>query len=214
MTTGRGAPVTAGRTIGWARRYDVVVAIMTLGRARAIRAATVALAGIASGEVVLDVGCGTGDVTMVARARVGATGRVSGIDAAPAMIAVARRKAAQAGQAIDYQVAAVEALPYPDATYDVVVSSLMMHHLPDDLKRRGLAEIRRVLKPGGRLLVVDLTRPMGHRGSLALPRLLHRQMRSGVQDLPALVEAAGFTGVEAGETRFRPLGFVHGRVPA
>jgi len=77
-----------------------------------------------------------------------AVDRVYGIDAVPAMIAVARRKANQAGRAIDYQVAAVEALPFPDAISDVVVSSLMMHHLPDDLKGRGLAMIRRVLKPG------------------------------------------------------------------
>ena len=206
-------PVTAGRTIGWARQYDAVVAILTLGRARAMRAATVALARIAPGEAVLDVGCGTGDLTMAAHARAGAAGRVQGIDAAPAMIAGARRKAARAGYTIDYRVAVVEALPFPDATVDVVVSSLMMHHLPNDLKRGGLAEIRRVLKPGGRLLVVDLKRPTGQGSHLTLPRLVRHRMRSGVQDLPALVEAAGFSGVESGETGFRPLGFVRGWVP-
>ncbi len=149
---------------------------------------------------------------MVAQARAGAAGRVYGIDAAPAMIAVARRKAARAGRAIDYQVAAVEALPFPDATFDVVVSSLMMHHLPDDLKGRGLAEIRRVLKPGGRLLVVDAKRPAGRLGRVALALLVRHQMRSGVQDLPPLMEAAGFTAVEAGETGFRALGFARGWV--
>ena len=213
MTTGDVAPVTTGRTIGWARQYDAVVAIMTLGRARAMRAATVALARIAPGEAVLDVGCGTGDLTMAARAWAGAAGRVQGIDAAPAMIAVARRKAARAGDMIDYRVAAVEALPFPDATVDVVVSSLMMHHLPDDLKRGGLAEMRRVLKPGGRLLMVDLNRPTGLVGRLAQPLLVRHHMRTGVQDLPALVEAAGFTSVEAGEVGFKPLGFVRGWVP-
>ncbi len=212
MTMGEAAPVTTGRTIGWARSYDAVVVILTLGRAPALRAATVELARIAPGEAVLDVRCGTGDVTMAAHARAGAAGQVHGIDAAPAMIAVARRKAAQAGQTIDYRVAAVEALPFPDATVDVVVSSLMMHHLPDDLKGRGLAEMRRVLRPGGRLLVVDLKRPMGHLGRVTLPLLVHRQMRSGVQDLPTLVEAAGFISVEAGEAGFKPLGFVRGWV--
>lgn len=212
MTTGDVAPVTTGRTIGWARHYDAAVAILTLGRARAIRAATADLARIAPGESVLDVGCGTGDVTMKAHMRAGAAGRVHGIDAAPEMIAVARQKAIRAGLEIDYRVAAVEALPFPDANVDVVVSSLMMHHLPDDLKGRALTEIRRVLRPGGRLLVVDLKRPTGHLGRMALSLVGHRQVRSGVQDLPVLLEAAGFTAVAAGETGFRSLGFARGQV--
>ncbi len=212
METSEAAPATAGRTIDWARSYDVLVAIMTLGRARAMRAATADLARITPGDAVLDVGCGTGDLTMVARARAGAAGTAHGIDAAPAMIAAARRKAARAGHAINYRVAAVEALPFPDATFDVVMSSLMMHHLPDGLKHQALAEVRRVLKPGGRLLVVDLKRPASRPGRVALPLLVHRQMRGGAQDLPALLDAAGFIAVEAGETGFGPLGFVRGWV--
>jgi len=212
METSEAAPATAGRTINWARSYDVLVAIMTLGRARAMRAATADLAHITPGDAVLDVGCGTGDLTMAARARAGAAGTVHGIDAAPAMIAAARGKAARAGYAIDYRVAAVEALPFPDATFDVVVSSLMMHHLPNDLKHRALIEMRRVLKPGGRLLVVDLKRPASRPDRVALPLLVHHQMRNGVQDLPALLDVSGFTAVEAGETGFGPLGFVRGRL--
>ncbi len=211
METSEAAPATAGRTINWARSYDVLVAIMTLGRARAMRAATADLARITPGDAVLDVGCGTGDLTMVARARAGAAGTAHGIDAAPAMIAAARRKAARAGYAIDYRVAAVEALPFPNATFDVVVSSLMMHHLPDGLKHRALIEMRRVLKPSGRLLVVDFKRPV-HRTDRVALLLVHRQMRNGAQDLPALLDVNGFTAVEAGETGFGPLGFVRGRV--
>ena len=204
---------TRGRTIRWARLYDALVALLSLGRARAIRATTAELAGIAPGEAVLDVGCGTGELTMRAAARAGPGGRVAGIDPAPEMIAVARRKAARAGRAIDYRVAAVEALPFPDGTFDVALSSLMLHHLPGDLQRRGLAEIRRVLRPGGRLLVVDLKRPTTGPGRVALALALHGRMEGGVQDLPPLLEAAGFGAVEVGETGFAPLGFVRGRAP-
>ncbi len=212
MATSKAAPATAGHTINWARSYDILVTIMTLGRARAMRAATADLARITPGDAVLDVGCGTGDLTMVARARAGVAGTAHGIDASPAMIAAARRKAARAGCEIDYRVAAVEALPFPDAAVDVVVSSLMMHHLPDGLKHQALTEMRRVLKPGGRLLVVDLKRPANRSGHVALPLLVHRQTRGGARDLPALLEAAGFTAVEAGEIGFGPLGFVRGWV--
>src|SRR5215212_423137 len=153
------APTTCGSVIHWASHYDQVVSLLTLGRRRRLRAMTIALARIQPGDRVLEVGCGTGDVALAACAPAGPRGSVSGIDAGPEMIAVARAKAAQAGVVIDFRVEPIEALTYPDATFDIVLSSLMMHHLPDDLKRRGLAEVARVLKPGGRLLIVDAERP-------------------------------------------------------
>ncbi len=81
---------------------------------------------------------------------------------------------------------------------ETVLDTLMMHHLPDDLKRQGLAEIARVLKPGGRLLVLDMKGPAG-------------PWKSSMQDQPALMKEAGFSQVETGETRFRGLGFALGR---
>lgn len=82
------------------------------------------------------------------------------------MIAVARNKAAKAGADIDLQVALIEALPFPDASFDLVTSGLMLHHLPGELKRRALAQIRRVLKPGGRFVALDFAAhshsPLGH----------------------------------------------------
>jgi len=115
---------------------------------------------------------------------------------------------------IDYRVATIEALPFPNASFDVVLSSLMMHHLPQDLKSLGLGEVRRVLKPDGRLLIVDFKRGSGLLHRLALPMLIHHDLSHGVQDLPPVVSAAGFTDVQSGDTRFRTLGFVSARVPS
>ena len=133
------APATRGAVIRWAGHYDQVVSLLTLGRRAQLRKMTIALARIQPGDRVLEVGCGTGDLAIAACAPAGPRGSVSGIDAGPEMIAVARAKAARAGVAVDFRVEPIEALTYPDATFDIVLSSLMMHHLPDDLKRQGLA---------------------------------------------------------------------------
>lgn len=204
------APSTQGRLIRWARQYDRLVNLLALGRARQLRSMTVDLARIVPGEAVLDVGCGTGDLTLAVKARTGPAGRVAGIDASPEMIAVARRKAAHAQSEIDFRVSAVEALPFPEASFDVVVSSLMMHHLPHAVKRQGLSEIRRVLKPGGRLVIVDAKRPTTIVGRVLAGLSLHAALREGAQDLPPLLQAAGFTRVQSGDTAWRMLGLVVG----
>jgi ubiquinone/menaquinone biosynthesis C-methylase UbiE len=205
---------TRGHLIHWARFYDRCVSLCTLGRAGAMREEAADLAAIRPGESVLEVGCGTGELTRRARARAGTAAVVVGIDPSAEMIGVARAKSERAGLGIDYRLAAIEALPFADASFDVVLSSLMMHHLPPDLKLSGLAEVRRVLKPGGRLLIVDMKRPTGRFGWLSMPLLVHRGMTHGVQDLPAVVVGAGFVNVETGNTRFGPLGFVAARAPA
>jgi ubiquinone/menaquinone biosynthesis C-methylase UbiE len=177
----------------------VLVALLTLGREQALRQMTADLAHLQPREAVLDVGCGTGTLALVAKRGVGAAGRVAGIDPAPQMIARAQSKAARRGLSIDFRVGVIERLPYPDHTFDVVLSSLMMHHLPDDLKRQGLAEIVRVLKPGGRLLVLDALPPSG-------------PWRSGIQDQPALMREAGFAHIEVGRARFPALGYALGQL--
>jgi demethylmenaquinone methyltransferase/2-methoxy-6-polyprenyl-1,4-benzoquinol methylase/phosphoethanolamine N-methyltransferase len=203
--------ITTGKTLHRARLYDLVGAILMLGRGPAMRERTIALANLVPGESVLEVGCGTGEIAMRAKARSGPRGFVAGIDPSPEMIAAARQKAARANLDIDYRVAGVEALPFADATFDVVLSSLMMHHLPEDLKPRALAEIRRVLKPGGRLLIIDFKKPSSRLGRLQPVWLVHRRMSSDVRELPGLLEAAGFAAVKAGATGFSYLGFVEGR---
>src|SRR5262249_23470302 len=100
---------------------------------------------------------------------------------------------------------------FPDASFDVVLSSLMMHHLPADLKRRGLAEVARVLRPGGRLLIVDLKRPTTRLGRAMIRLSFHGGLREGGQDIAELMVEAGFTEVRVGDMRFSMLGFVTGQ---
>jgi len=207
---------TEGRLIRWASFYDVSVSIMTLGRVRRLRTLTVDRTLLKPGERVLDVGCGTGGVTIPAKLQVGKNGRAAGIDPAPEMIALARRKASRAGLEIDFRVGVIESLPFLDGTFDAVTSSLMMHHLPEHVQVRGLAEIRRVLKPGGRLLIADMMRP----GSSSLERLaslvLHHGhgIQFGIEDLPELLKGAGFEEIKKLEDRFLTIGFVRATKPA
>jgi ubiquinone/menaquinone biosynthesis C-methylase UbiE len=206
------APKTAGHVLHWARWYDRFGRVISFGRDKAIREKLIELAAPSPGEKVLDVGCGTGTLALALKSSVG-TGEVHGIDASPEMIEVAKEKAAKAGSAIDLQVALIEAIPFPDATFDLVASSLMLHHLPDDLKRTGLDEIRRVLKPGGRFMAVDFA---AHSRS-ALGHLLSIFGRSRgermVDKLMPMLEDAGFSDAEGVPTRHKNFAFIRARKP-
>jgi ubiquinone/menaquinone biosynthesis C-methylase UbiE len=204
------APHTRGNVIHWAKWYDSLVKVMLLGQADALRAQTVAVAELTKGETVLEVGCGTGEVALRARKHVGAEGTVIGIDASPEMIQVARSKAAKAQANIDFRVGVIEALPYADNSVDVVLSSLMMHHLPPELKRKGLQEIRRVLKPRGRVVIVDLKRATRWWEKLTLAFVMHSALQHGVQDLMPILQAVGFTEIGVGDMT-RGVGFVRAK---
>jgi ubiquinone/menaquinone biosynthesis C-methylase UbiE len=208
-TTAHG-PHTRGRVIHWARWYDVFGRIVSFGRDRAMRETLIELAAPTPGEKVLDVGCGTGTLATAIKARVGG-GDVHGIDASPEMIDVARKKATKARSEVDFQVAVVEALPFPDASFDLVTSSLMLHHLPDDLKAKGLLEIRRVLKPGGRFMAMDFGAvshsPLGH----LLAILGHSRGENMAAKLVPMMKEAGFSAVETIPTRHRHFAFIRAR---
>jgi demethylmenaquinone methyltransferase/2-methoxy-6-polyprenyl-1,4-benzoquinol methylase/phosphoethanolamine N-methyltransferase len=113
-------------------------------------------------------------------------------------------------------VGVIESLPYPNDSFDVVTSSLMMHHLPRELQVQGLTEVRRVLKPGGRVFIADMLR---------LSKSLHDRLfailtfhggrveRFGIQDLQKTMEEAGFENVQLLEESFLTIGFVRAAEP-
>jgi ubiquinone/menaquinone biosynthesis C-methylase UbiE len=204
------APITQGRTISWARHYDLLVKLFTFGKENTFRNQMIRQAAIPTGAAVLDVGCGTGTLALLAKTEVGNLGRVYGIDASPEMIAVAQQKAHQQKREVDFQTGVIEALPFADGMFDVVLSSLMFHHLPPDLKQRGLAEIYRVLKPGGRVLIVDMTRPTTLPQRLTMTALVHHGQTSDVHDLLPLMEKIGYERIQTGSMTWRAIGFIQG----
>jgi ubiquinone/menaquinone biosynthesis C-methylase UbiE len=184
---------------GW--RYDLhgwfTDLFLFRGKVRELRQKTATLAQLQPGEQVLDVGCGTGTLAREVARRVGKAGHVAGIDPGAQQIAHARAQAARRNLPIEFQIGVIEQLPFPDQTFDVVFSTLMMHHLPAPLKRQGLAEIARVLKPGGRLVIADFTHKQERQGQAAR----FHAGGSRMHDLAALVSDAGFSQVETEELR-------------
>jgi ubiquinone/menaquinone biosynthesis C-methylase UbiE len=199
------APATAGQVLHWAARYDLLVWLLTHGRSRAFRERLVILAHLAADESVLDVGCGTGSLAIAAKGRVGASGNVFGIDASPAMIARANAKAAKARVDVNFKNAVAEMLPFPEAQFDVVLSTLMLHHLPRKVRQECAREVRRVLKPQGRVLVVEFAHAQSKSGFLAH---FHRHGHVDPGDVVALLEEAGLRCVESGPVGISSLHFV------
>jgi len=193
-------PTGHGITIGTPRLYDLSARVFFFGTRRRSYQSLMAAAGVKAGDRVLDLGCGPGYFVRILAEAVGPTGSAVGIDAAPEMIDYARRKAGRLSNC-RFESGSGEALPFSDASFDVVVSSLMLHHLPDELRLQAAAEMKRVLRPGGAVLVADFTIP--ERGAwhllAAITGHAGGQMIRRVSPVEPLVAEAGFIGPLSGE---------------
>ena len=178
---------------GW--RYDLEVwffdTFLVHGEINRLRHRVLDLADLCAGHELLDVGCGTGTLAIQAGRRLAGAGQVTGVDPAPRQIARARSKARRAGVKVDFQSGVIENLSFPDRTFDTVTSTLMMHHLPGDLKHQGLAEIARVLKPEGRLILADFDYPDGHQPTTKPAANGY----GGTDALPDLLQQTGFSDI-------------------
>lgn len=146
-------------------------------------------AGIGPGQRVLEVGCGPGNLVLRVQHRHPDV-EVIGLDPDPRALALARRKAERRGAAVRWDRGTAADLPYPDGSIDRVLSAFMFHHLDEAEKGRMLAEVRRVLRPDGRLHLVDVG---GHHGLLG--KVLHRNPRFRGQRILDRLREAGFTDV-------------------
>ena len=123
-------PSTSGIVLHSPVLYDFTVWLAFLGKENRFREKVLNLGRVATGESVLDVGCGTGTLAIAAKKRVGTAGIVHGVDASVEMLATAKKKATKAGVEVFFKSDVAEALPFPDAQFNVVLSTVMLHHLP------------------------------------------------------------------------------------
>ncbi|MFE9321633.1 methyltransferase domain-containing protein [Nocardia sp. NPDC052278] len=139
------------------RGYLAVKSALLLGRVGSLNARLVELTGAAPGDQAVDIGCGPGQLVRALADRVGPAGRVIGIDPSREMIDYASGRAAPNCR---FEVGAAQTLTLPDASVDVLTSTFVMHHIPEAQRTAALAQMFRVLRPGGRLLLAD-THPTG-----------------------------------------------------
>ncbi|MQA84872.1 MAG: methyltransferase domain-containing protein [Streptosporangiales bacterium] len=149
------------------RRYNLLVAVMFGGRRRALNTALASASGAGPGDLVLDIGCGPGHFAGLLAQTVGPHGQVVGVDPSAPMIVYANRHAGRRANC-RFELAPAQSLDLPDAAFDVVTSTFAMHHIPSEARTAALAQMYRVLRPGGRLLIADAYPS----GSVA-PRVAH-----------------------------------------
>lgn len=198
--------------------YDPVLRLTM--REATFKSRLVAQADLRPGHRVLDVGCGTATLTVEIKRSQPKT-EVVGLDGDPEVLRRAADKIAAAGVIVALAQGLSDQLPYPDASFDRVFTSLLLHHLTTDTKIRTLAEIRRVLRPGGQVHVADWGRAQDvvMRGAFLLVQLLDGfgTTTDNVQGrLPAMLRDAGLVEVRETErlrTMFGTLSLYRGERP-
>ena len=154
-------------------------------------------AEIRPGHRVLDLGCGTGTLTILAK-QAHPDSEVAGLDGDPKVLEIARAKARKAGIEIAFQEGMAFQLPYPDGSFDRVLCSLVLHHLTTENKQRTLKEVHRVLRANGELHVVDFGKPGNFAAYLiSLIIRLFEDVKDNIKGLlPEMFARAGFFQIE------------------
>ncbi len=188
--------------------YDVMVRLTT--REQIFKSALIEQAKIEPGHKILDLACGTGTLAIWAKKR-HPNAAITGIDGDPSILAIASRKARAVNLPIDFDHGLSVSLPYPDASFDRVLSSLFFHHLSWADKQRTAGELYRVLRPGGELHVADWGRATGPlmRAAFLTIQLIDgfKNTRDNVDGkLVALFQGAGFYDVSQRRTFSTVLG--------
>ena len=195
--------------------YDLMNSAMTAGLHHEWRQRAVDRAEVGPGSDALDICCGTGDLALELRRRIGPDGRVVGSDFSEPMLELARRKSGEEGLPVEFGWADALDLPYGDASFDAVTIGFGARNLAD--LDKGLSEMARVLRPGGRVVILEITRPQREPlasfyslwfdrvvpviGSLAGDSDAYNYLPNSVRTFPeperlaAKIDSAGFTEI-------------------
>jgi ubiquinone/menaquinone biosynthesis C-methylase UbiE len=191
---------TTGRHMHSGPGHDLLANAFFAGRRRRVYGRLAALSGVGPGDRALDVGCGDGYLTRLLAPLVTSTGAVHGID--PSAEAIARARTISHPGFCSYAQSSALAIDAPDATYDVVVSTLTMHHLDEQDRPTAVQEMLRVLRPGGQLLLAEFRPPRNPLLQRAIRPITSSPM---LNNRPELLEdiatQAGFTRASSGVLR-------------
>jgi ubiquinone/menaquinone biosynthesis C-methylase UbiE len=196
--------------------YDSYMKKVCMGREDKLRRVTVTSAQVKPGDCVLEVGCGTGTLTLEAKRHAGPSGKVFGIDILPGMIEVSQKKAVQANLDVAFQIGSIDAIPFPENYFDVVMCSFMIFHMSEERRQKGIAEIYRVLKQQGRLFILDMAMPANPVSKMIIRLLFKGMDKHDLHELFPIMEKSGFSNVAFIWAKFRLFGlsilaFVQGK---
>lgn len=189
--------------------YDIGCTLMGLGRR--FRSAVIDRMGITGTEKVLDAGCGTGALLMALKGRYSDI-VAEGFDPDETALEIAKRKSGRKDLGIKWHLGFMEKMPFDDGSFDIVVSTLALHHVNPEKKLQALMECRRVLKPSGRVVLVDIAPDeTGFFGRLVYRILSMFEHLMKVDQVMAMMKEAGFSEVCEIERYRYGVAFIEGR---
>jgi ubiquinone/menaquinone biosynthesis C-methylase UbiE len=193
-----------------ARLYDLRIRLSGR-RGRRWRADLARRLDLRPGDRALDVACGTGRLAFELAGYLAPDGSVDGVDAATEMVDRAAATNNRLRLPVKFQTALAQQLPFPDDTFNAVTCTLALHHIAHDGRREAIEEMRRVLQPGGRLLIADIQTPTS-RSARYLARLFvgHAMAERPLDQAIDLMQAAGFVGLTRDNTTISWIGLVIG----
>jgi ubiquinone/menaquinone biosynthesis C-methylase UbiE len=191
---------------GMVDTYDSYMQKITLGRDQLLRERTIQKSGIKEGDTVLEVGSGTGTLSLAAKRKAGKLGNVYGIDIIPGMIELSKQKAKNVDEDITFTLGSIVEIPHEDNKFDVVLCSFMIFHVSEQTRQKGISEIYRVLKPGGQLFIVDLGLPKGSFQRTLAKLMLGFMINHELDELEPLFTQSRIINVESGKIDFKVYG--------
>jgi ubiquinone/menaquinone biosynthesis C-methylase UbiE len=197
----------------WANIYDIVnyFVFMIFGGGNNLSNEIAEMAQLKEAKSVLDVGCGTGHLSLEIVKRLSSGGRVIGVDAGEKMVTLAKNKLQERQMPIQFLRVSAESVPFKDEVFDCVFNVFLLHHLPMELKIAAFKEMYRVLKKGGELITVDVDKPSTLLGKLiGLSRYHVKEIRDNMRaSLDLLLTDAGFTNIRIMKKKWGIFSYIH-----